>query len=91
MRAVVQRVSEATVRSDGAVVGAIGGGLLVLLGIGKDDGEAQARWMANRIVGLRIFADAEGRMNRSLLDVGGGVLAVSQEGMRLRIDEVLVQ
>jgi D-tyrosyl-tRNA(Tyr) deacylase len=78
MRAVVQRVSEATVRSDGAVVGAIGGGLLVLLGIGKDDGEAQARWMANRIVGLRIFADAEGRMNRSLLDVGGGVLAVSQ-------------
>jgi D-tyrosyl-tRNA(Tyr) deacylase len=78
MRAVIQRVSEATVRSDGAVVGAIGGGLLVLLGVGKDDGEAQARWMANRVVGLRVFPDAEGRMNRSLLDVGGGVLAVSQ-------------
>lgn len=78
MRAVVQRVSEATVRVDGAVVGAIGGGLLVLLGVAPEDGEAEARWLANRVAGLRILADDEGKMNRSVLDTGCDVLVVSQ-------------
>src|SRR5688572_23203588 len=78
MRAVVQRVSAASVRVDGAVVGSVGPGALVLLGVGHGDGEAQARWMARKIVELRFFADDEGKMNRSLLEVGGELLVVSQ-------------
>ncbi len=78
MRAVVQRVSQARVVVDGAVVGAIGVGFLVLLGITHEDGEAEARWLARKIAGLRIFEDAAGKMNLSLADVGGGMLAVSQ-------------
>lgn len=78
MRAVIQRVSDATVRVNGAVVGAIGAGLVVLLGVAPDDGEAEARWLANRIAGLRIFPDDEGKMNLSLLETGGGALVVSQ-------------
>jgi D-tyrosyl-tRNA(Tyr) deacylase len=78
MRAVVQRVTRAEVRVDGAVVGAVGRGLMVLLGVGPTDTPASAAWMADRLAGLRIFADPEGRMNLSVRDVGGGVLVVSQ-------------
>jgi D-tyrosyl-tRNA(Tyr) deacylase len=78
VRAVVQRVSGASVSVEGRVVGEIGRGLLVLVGIGKGDGTEQMRWMCDKIAKLRIFYDDEGKMNRSLLDVGGGILLVSQ-------------
>ncbi len=78
MRAVIQRVSQASVRVDGAVVGQIGPGFLVLLGITHSDGEDEATWLAKKIAGLRLFEDAEGKMNLGLADVGGAVLAVSQ-------------
>ena len=78
MRAVVQRVSRAGVRVEGNTVGAIGGGLLVLLGVGVDDGVADARAMAEKIAGLRIFPDDRGLMNRSIQEQGGAVLLVSQ-------------
>lgn len=78
MRAVVQRVSEARVEVAGDVVGRIGHGMMVLLGVGRDDDEAAARALATRIVQLRIFDDAQGRMNLALADVGGAMLVVSQ-------------
>lgn len=78
MRAVVQRVSEASVTIDGEVVGAIDGGLLVLLGCGKGDEESDLTYLVNKILGLRIFEDDGGRMNRSVVDAGGSVLLVSQ-------------
>jgi D-tyrosyl-tRNA(Tyr) deacylase len=78
MRAVVQRVSRAQVTVNGEIAGKIGRGLLVLLGVGRDDGEADATYLAEKIAGLRVFEDAEGKMNRSVQDVGGSVLAVSQ-------------
>ncbi len=78
MRAVIQRVSRAEVRVDHAPVGAIGPGLLVLLGVGKDDGPEEARLLADKIVQLRVFSDNEGKFNLSLEDVGGSVLVVSQ-------------
>jgi D-tyrosyl-tRNA(Tyr) deacylase len=78
MKAVIQRVSSASVTVDGAIVGQIGQGIMVLLGVEKGDREASADWLAEKIVGLRIFEDAEGKMNRSLVDIGGGLLAVSQ-------------
>lgn len=78
MRSVVQRVSEARVVVDGETVGEIGPGLMVLLGVGHGDTPEQARWMADKLVGLRIFDDAEGKMNLSLADVGGAMLVVSQ-------------
>lgn len=78
MRAVVQRVSRAAVRVEGQTTGEIGAGLLVLLSVGVDDGEDDARTMAEKVAGLRIFADEQGLMNRSLVDVGGSVLLVSQ-------------
>ena len=78
MRAVIQRVSEAGVTVEGRVTGAIGKGLLVLVGIGHADTEETARALAAKIARLRIFQDAEGKMNLSVQDVGGGVLAVSQ-------------
>jgi len=78
MRALVQRVSQASVSVEGQVVGQIGHGFLVLLGIGQDDGEAQIRQLTEKIVHLRIFEDAEGKMNLSLLDVQGELLVVSQ-------------
>jgi D-tyrosyl-tRNA(Tyr) deacylase len=78
MRAVVQRVSRAAVRVDSATVGEIGRGLVVLLGIGTGDTPEAAAAMAEKVATLRIFPDEEGRMNRSVCDVQGGVLAVSQ-------------
>jgi D-tyrosyl-tRNA(Tyr) deacylase len=78
MRAVVQRVAQASVQVKGKVVGRIGRGLLVYLGVAKDDTEADARSMAEKIAGLRIFPDEADKMNLSVVDVGGAVLAVSQ-------------
>ena len=78
MRAVVQRVRQALVKVDGQAVGEIGVGLLVLLGVAHDDSEADVNYLAEKIVGLRIFEDADGKMNRSVVDAGGAVLAVSQ-------------
>ncbi len=78
MRAVVQRVSEASVKVEGEEVGRIGHGILVLLGVGRDDESKDAAYLAEKVVHLRIFADEQDKMNRSLLEVGGGLLAVSQ-------------
>ena len=78
MRAVVQRVSRAQVTVNGEATGEIGLGLLVLLGVGRDDTQADATYLAEKIAGLRVFEDAEGKMNRSVQDVGGSVLVVSQ-------------
>lgn len=78
MVALVQRVSEADVTIDDAVAGAIGRGLLILLGVHQTDTRAEADWLARKCAALRIFPDEEGRMNRSLLDVGGQALVVSQ-------------
>jgi D-tyrosyl-tRNA(Tyr) deacylase len=78
MKAVVQRVSSARVEVGGETAGKIARGLLVLLGVGREDDEKDVAWMAERIVGLRIFEDDEGKMNRSLLEVEGSLLAVSQ-------------
>jgi D-tyrosyl-tRNA(Tyr) deacylase len=78
MKAVVQRVSSARVEVDGETTGEIARGLLVLLGVAREDEEKDAAWMAEKIVGLRIFEDDEGKMNRSLLEVSGALLAVSQ-------------
>ena len=78
MRALLQRVSKASVTVDEQVVGQIGQGLLVLLGIGQDDSDVQVKMLADKIVHLRIFGDEEGKMNLSLLDIRGEVLVVSQ-------------
>ena len=78
MRAVVQRVSQARVEVEGAVTGAIGPGLVALVGVAKTDTAAEAEFLAEKIVNLRIFSDAEGKMNRSLLESGGALLVVSQ-------------
>ena len=78
MRLVVQRVASARVTVDGRIVGEIGRGLLVLLGVTHADTAAQARHLAGKVAGLRIFEDEHGTMNRAVTDVGGAVLAVSQ-------------
>jgi D-tyrosyl-tRNA(Tyr) deacylase len=78
VRVVLQRVREASVTVEGAVVGRIGAGLLVLVAIAPADTPAEVAWMADRVAGLRIFADEAGKMNRSVRDVGGGILVVSQ-------------
>ena len=78
MRAVVQRVRRARVTIAGETAGEIGVGLLVLLGVTHADTEAEARWLAEKIVGLRIFGDDEGKMNRDVTEAGGAVLVVSQ-------------
>jgi D-tyrosyl-tRNA(Tyr) deacylase len=78
MRAVVQRVSRASVKVAGEVVGQIGRGFLVLLGVEADDGQDEVVYMAQKVVGLRVFEDSEGKMNLGLADVGGAMLVVSQ-------------
>ena len=78
MRAVVSRVAWARVVADGELTGEIGPGLLVLVGVTHDDGDAAARWLAGKVAALRVFDDGGGRMNRSLAEVGGGALVVSQ-------------
>lgn len=78
MRAVIQRVSRASVSVDGRVTGSIGTGLLVLLGIASGDGPEHVAWMADKVAGLRVFPDDQGKMNRDLAAVGGRVLVVSQ-------------
>ncbi len=78
MIGLLQRVSHATVSVDGREVGRVGSGLLVLVGVEKGDGEAQARRLLERLLGYRVFADSAGKMNLSLADTGGGLLLVSQ-------------
>jgi len=78
MRAVVQRVSRAKVTVSGEITGEIGAGLLVLLGVGAQDEQPDADYLAEKIIGLRIFEDEHGKMNLSVTDIGGAVLAVSQ-------------
>ena len=78
MRALIQRVSSASVSVDGEVVGRIGEGLVVLLGVGSDDGSADARKLADKLARLRVFDGEDGRMDRSLLDLGGAALCISQ-------------
>lgn len=78
MRALIQRVSQASVTVEGRIVGAIEQGFVVLLGVTHADTTKQADWLANKIVGLRVFEDAQGKMNASLADVSGSLLVVSQ-------------
>jgi len=78
MRAVVQRVTRASVSVDGAIVGAIDGGLMVLLGVHRDDTDADAAALADKIAHLRVFSDADGKLNRDVIEAGGAVLLVSQ-------------
>ena len=78
MRVVAQRVSRASVRVGGAVVGEIDSGLMLLVGFTHDDNGGEVGWMAEKVLGLRIFPDDDGKMNRSVVDVGGSVLVVSQ-------------
>ncbi|MDV6031780.1 MAG: D-tyrosyl-tRNA(Tyr) deacylase [Phycisphaera sp. RhM] len=78
MKVVLQRVSQASVSVEGEVVGQIGAGFLALVGIGHADGESVVSWMAEKTAVLRVFEDDAGKMNRSVIDIGGSVLAVSQ-------------
>jgi D-tyrosyl-tRNA(Tyr) deacylase len=78
VRVLLQRVSRAEVRVDARATGTIGRGFLLLLGVTHTDTEVQAAWMAEKVAGLRLFGDAEGKMNLALADVGGAVLVVSQ-------------
>jgi D-tyrosyl-tRNA(Tyr) deacylase len=78
MRCVVQRVSRASVSVDGSIVGQIGAGLLVFVGVADGDGQADIEYTASKLLGLRIFPDADGKMNRSIVEAGGAVLLISQ-------------
>ena len=78
MRVLLQRVSRAEVRIDGRAAGSVGAGFVLLVGLTHGDGEEQLAWMADKVAGLRLFGDAEGKMNLALSDVGGGCLVVSQ-------------
>ncbi len=78
MRAVIQRVTRAEVEVDDSIVGQIDAGLCVLLGVSREDDERDAEWLANKVVSARIFVDDDGKMNRSVKDCGGSILAISQ-------------
>lgn len=87
MIALMQRVTEARVEVDGDTIGAIGSGLMVLLAVEPDDGEAACQRMLERLLGYRVFADDQGRMNRSLTDTGGGLLLVPQFTLAANTDK----
>ncbi|MBE2272880.1 MAG: D-tyrosyl-tRNA(Tyr) deacylase [Flavobacteriales bacterium] len=78
MKAVIQRVSEANVKVDGNIVGEISKGLLLLIGIDEEDEKNDADWLVHKILSLRIFGDDEGKLNRSVMDISGGILCISQ-------------
>ena len=78
MKAVIQRVSEANVKVDGKIVGEISKGLLLLIGIDEEDEKNDADWLVQKILSLRIFGDDEGKLNRSVMDISGGILCISQ-------------
>ena len=78
MKAVIQRVSEANVKVDGNIVGEISKGLLLLIGIDEEDEKKDADWLVQKILSLRIFGDDEGKLNRSVMDISGGILCISQ-------------
>ncbi len=78
MRALLQRVSQASVKVNGRIVGQIQRGFVILLGVTHSDTQVEAEWLANKVAGLRLFEDADGKMNASLADVDGGLLVVSQ-------------
>ena len=78
MKAVIQRVSEANVKVDGKIVGEISKGLLLLIGIDEEDEKNDADWLVHKILSLRIFGDEEGKLNRSVMDISGGILCISQ-------------
>lgn len=78
MKAVIQRVSEASVKVDGKTVGAISSGLMLLIGVQEDDTETDAEWLVQKILNLRIFGDEEGKLNRSVTDINGEILCISQ-------------
>lgn len=78
MKAVIQRVTSASVTVEGSIVGQIGRGIMILLGVEKGDAEAQADWLVDKICGLRMFSDDDGKMNLSVQDIGGALLVVSQ-------------
>ncbi len=78
MRAVLQRVNWAKVEVEGEITGQVGPGLCVLVGVGRDDAESDGEWLAQKVVSARVFKDEAGKMNRSVLDIGGAILAISQ-------------
>ncbi|HKN88118.1 MAG TPA: D-aminoacyl-tRNA deacylase [Nitrospiraceae bacterium] len=78
MKTVIQRVTHASVEMDGDVIARIDAGLLVLLGVAKEDSESDAQYIVDKLIGLRIFSDTDGKMNRSIVDIGGQILIVSQ-------------
>lgn len=78
MRVVIQRVSEASVKIDGTLVGQINSGFMILLGIEALDSEEDVQWLSNKIINLRVFSDEQGKMNKSILDRQGGILLISQ-------------
>lgn len=91
MRIVIQRVKHASVTIDGNIKSAIQKGLLILLGIGEDDDENDVKWLVNKVIGLRIFDDEQGVMNKSVMDIGGEALVVSQFTLMASYKREIVQ
>ncbi len=87
MRILLQRVSRGSVTVDGRVVGQVGTGYVILVGVGHKDSEEQAAWLAKKVAGLRVFEDAEGKVNLSIQDVGGGALVISQFTLFANVDK----